>query len=89
MHDRKLLLEVREMVLDLTHHGRRASPKGGAAAAGAAAATLQQEAVALAAQLERKLDPLQGQRRRAAAGAGPTGSARLLSAGSRAPLPPF
>ena len=60
MHDRKLLLEVREMVLDLTHHGRRASPKGGAAAAGAAAATLQQEAVALAAQLERKLDDFKG-----------------------------
>ena len=64
VHDRKLLLEVREMVLELRHQDggttHRASYRAGNGAPASRAQALQEEVLALATTLEAKLDEFKG-----------------------------
>ena len=64
VHDRKLLLEVREMVLDLKHQGggtvRRAASRAEHDAPATRAVALQEEVLTLASTLETKLDEFKG-----------------------------
>ena len=65
VHDRKLLLEVREMVLELRHQDggtstHRASYRAGNGAPAPRAQALQEEVLALATTLEAKLDEFKG-----------------------------